>query len=192
MPPPFLARNRRNLIGLAVMVVLVVVWLIASRSGDRPTASGPTTQAAATTTAPLTTSTSNSPASTSRPTTTPPTTDRRTTGTTTRSPTSRPAGTDPASGLRWINESALPAQARQTIALIRAGGPYPYPRNDDVTYHNNNRALPRQPDGFYREYTVITPGSATRGARRIIAGQDGSLYYTADHYTTFARIREGS
>lgn len=190
MPPPFIARNRRNLIGLAVMVVLAIVWLITSRSGDRPAASGPTTQAAATT-APLTISTS--PLSTSRPTTAPPTTDHRTiAATTARSPTSRPAGTDPASGLRWINESALPAQARETIALIRAGGPYPYPRNDDVTYHNNNRALPRQPDGFYREYTVITPGSATRGARRIIAGQDGSLYYTADHYTTFARIREGS
>ena len=96
--------------------------------------------------------------------------------------------TDPASGLVWIAESALPSQARETLRLIRAGGPYPYPRNDDKTFRNSEALLPRHPNGYYREYTVPTPGSADRGARRIIAGQDGALYWTSDHYRSFARI----
>ena len=100
--------------------------------------------------------------------------------------------TDPASGLPWIAESALPAQARQTLALIRAGGPYPYPRNDDKTFGNRERLLPREPSGYYREYTVITPGEGDRGARRIITGREGEKYWTADHYDSFSRIREGS
>lgn len=100
------------------------------------------------------------------------------------------ASRDPDSGLAWVEVSALPAQAADTLALIRAGGPYPFPRNDDQTYFNNNRVLPRHPDGYYREYTVITPGAGNRGARRIIAGQAGELYYTGDHYDSFRRIRE--
>ncbi|RKT77546.1 guanyl-specific ribonuclease Sa [Terracoccus luteus] len=102
------------------------------------------------------------------------------------------SSTDPASGLPWIAESALPAQARQTLALIRAGGPYPYPRNDDKTFGNRERLLPREPSGYYREYTVITPGEGDRGARRIITGREGEKYWTADHYDSFSRIREGS
>lgn len=102
------------------------------------------------------------------------------------------ASVDPVSGLPWVEESALPAQAAHTLAEIRSGGPYDYPRNDDVVYHNNNRVLPKKSDGYYREYTVKTPGSKTRGARRIIRGRDGELYYTADHYTSFQRIREGA
>lgn len=120
----------------------------------------------------------------------------RTTGTTgapSASSTAPTGGssTDPTSGLAWINESALPSQAAHTLAEIRSGGPYDYPRNDGVVYHNNNRVLPKKSDGYYHEYTVKTPGSQTRGARRIIAGADGELYYTADHYSTFRRIREG-
>lgn len=99
--------------------------------------------------------------------------------------------TDPASGLAWINESALNAQAKQTLQLIRQGGPYPYPRNDNVTYYNNNHVLPKKSSGYYREYTVKTPGASNRGTRRIIKGKGGELYYTADHYNTFQRIREG-
>ncbi|HRW18750.1 MAG TPA: ribonuclease domain-containing protein [Dermatophilaceae bacterium] len=98
--------------------------------------------------------------------------------------------TDPASGLRWVDESALPAQARETLALIRKGGPYPYPRNDDQTFGNREGILPKQPSGFYKEYTVVTPGSADRGERRIIVGKDGAKYYTDDHYDSFRRIRE--
>lgn len=99
---------------------------------------------------------------------------------------------DPASGLSWINESALPAQAAHTLAEIRQGGPYDYPRNDNVVYHNNNGVLPHHRDGYYHEYTVRTPGSRTRGPRRIVTGSDGEMYWTADHYNHFARIREGT
>ena len=84
--------------------------------------------------------------------------------------------------------SSLPAQAAQTVALIERGGPFPYPRNDGAVFHNNERALPGKSDGYYREYTVPTPGSADRGARRIITGSEGEVYYTPDHYGSFLRL----
>ena len=94
------------------------------------------------------------------------------------------------SSLPSVNESALPAEARQTLASIRSGGPYRY-NQDDQTFGNNERVLPRQSSGYYREYTVITPGSSDRGARRIIAGSAGEKYYTQDHYASFKFIAEG-
>lgn len=102
------------------------------------------------------------------------------------------AVTDPSSGLPWVAESALPEQAEVTLAHIRAGGPYPYPRNDDKTFRNSERLLPRQGNGYYREYTVKTPGSSDRGARRIITGSPDEKYWTDDHYDSFSRIREGT
>ena len=84
--------------------------------------------------------------------------------------------------------SSLPPQAAQTVRLIEQGGPFPYPRNDGVVFHNNEHVLPAQRDGFYHEYTVPTPGSSTRGARRIVTGADGSYWYTGDHYETFWRV----
>ncbi len=98
---------------------------------------------------------------------------------------------DPVSGLTWIDEAKLPAQAKETLELIRAGGPYPYPRNDDQTFGNREGLLPKKSTGYYKEYTVVTPGSQDRGERRIIKGAGGELYYTADHYQSFRRIREG-
>ncbi|WP_139146559.1 ribonuclease domain-containing protein [Arthrobacter sp. SW1] len=89
-----------------------------------------------------------------------------------------------------INASQLPAEARQTLALIAKGGPYPYSR-DGVTFGNRERLLPRKPSGFYKEYTVRTPGESDRGARRIIAGKDGGKFYTPDHYASFSFIIEG-
>ncbi len=83
----------------------------------------------------------------------------------------------------------LPPEARQTLALIRAGGPFPYAR-DGATFHNREGRLPERERGYYREYTVATPGARDRGARRIVAGRDGEVYYTQDHYRTFKRIRE--
>jgi ribonuclease T1 len=88
-----------------------------------------------------------------------------------------------------IEVKALPAEARQTLALIRSGGPYPYAR-DGVVFNNREAQLPRQPRGYYREYTVQTPAARDRGARRIIVGRGGELYYTEDHYRTFRRIIE--
>ena len=94
------------------------------------------------------------------------------------------------SGLATIRESQLPAEGRRTLALIRRGGPYPYDR-DGVTFGNFERILPRKSGGYYREYTVPTPGESDRGARRIVAGKAGEKYYTADHYESFKFIAEG-
>ena len=85
----------------------------------------------------------------------------------------------------------LPAQAQATLVLIRQGGPYPY-RQDGSVFGNRERLLPAQPRGYYREYTVRTPRSRDRGARRIIAGGNppALFYYTDDHYRSFHRIRD--
>jgi ribonuclease T1 len=83
--------------------------------------------------------------------------------------------------------SSLPAQARETVALIEHGGPFPYAQ-DGTVYDNLERQLPAHPVGYYHEYTVPTPGSADRGARRIVTGKDGSYWYTGDHYASFQRI----
>jgi ribonuclease T1 len=83
----------------------------------------------------------------------------------------------------------LPPQARATLQLIEQGGPFPYSR-DGVVFGNYERLLPQRPRGYYREYTVPTPGARNRGARRIIAGRYGERFYTDDHYRTFRRIRQ--
>ena len=94
-------------------------------------------------------------------------------------------------GLGTVAVGDLPAEARQTLALIREGGPYPYEK-DGTVFGNYERKLPRQRRGYYTEYTVKTPRVRSRGARRIIAGgRDGrptEFYYTDDHYQTFRRI----
>lgn len=94
------------------------------------------------------------------------------------------------SRLPTIRESQLPREGRATLALIRRGGPFPYER-DGVTFGNFERILPRKSGGYYREYTVPTPGESDRGARRIVAGKAGEKYYTADHYESFKFIAEG-
>ena len=83
----------------------------------------------------------------------------------------------------------LPKEARATLALIKAGGPFPYER-DGITFGNREGRLPKHERGYYREYTVKTPGSRDRGARRIVAGRAGEYYYSDDHYQTFRRILE--
>jgi ribonuclease T1 len=83
----------------------------------------------------------------------------------------------------------LPYEARQTVRLIDRGGPFPYER-DGVVFGNFERLLPRRERGYYREYTVPTPALNHRGARRLIMGRGGELYYTDDHYRTFRQVRE--
>lgn len=100
------------------------------------------------------------------------------------------AGVANPSRLPEIKASDLPAEARQTLALINRGGPYPYSR-DNVTFGNFERILPRKASGYYREFTVRTPGESDRGARRIVAGAAGEKYFTADHYESFKFIAEG-
>jgi ribonuclease T1 len=104
-----------------------------------------------------------------------------------------PAGTavarESGGAIPEVAASELPAEARKTIALIRKGGPFPY-RRDAAVFGNFEEKLPARARGYYREYTVRTPGAKDRGARRIVAGRGGELYYTDDHYSSFRRIKE--
>jgi ribonuclease T1 len=85
----------------------------------------------------------------------------------------------------------LPVQGRETYQLIRSGGPFPY-QKDGTVFGNRERLLPLKTRGYYREYTVPTPGSRNRGARRIVCGGEprvpDACFYTADHYASFRRI----
>jgi ribonuclease T1 len=98
-------------------------------------------------------------------------------------------GTDPSTGggLATVQESSLPAEARQTLELIDRGGPFPYAKDGSV-FGNLERLLPAHRRGYYHEYTVPTPGSRDRGARRIVTGQGGEIYYTDDHYDSFRAV----
>lgn len=88
-----------------------------------------------------------------------------------------------------VHLAGLPEEAKQTLARIKQGGPYPYARDGIVFYNRENR-LPAKPRGYYHEYTVPTPGARDRGARRLIAGRAGEYYYSPDHYRSFWRICE--
>lgn len=96
---------------------------------------------------------------------------------------------EPAPALGEVAAAELPREARATLALIRRGGPFPYAK-DGAVFGNREGHLPRRKRGYYREYTVKTPGVRTRGARRIVKGRGGEYYYTEDHYNSFRRIRE--
>ena len=145
---------------LLVLALVVGLWWVATR--DDTTDAGDVPGARATATAPT------SPGGTSSPS----------------------SDSTPDSGLDTVAESRLPREARATLALIRAGGPYPYDE-DDRTFQNRERILPQRQRGYYREYTVETPGSDDRGARRIVAGRDGDRFWTDDHYDSFRQIQEG-
>jgi len=106
-----------------------------------------------------------------------------------RSLTDRPAASSPAT----ITVAQLPSQGRATYELIRQGGPFPYGK-DGAVFGNRERSLPPEKRGYYREYTVATPGSRDRGARRIVCGGPAraprACFYTADHYASFRMIVE--
>jgi ribonuclease T1 len=97
----------------------------------------------------------------------------------------------PSDEIGVISANELPAEARQTLSRIQAGGPFPYAK-DGVVFSNRERRLPRQSRGYYHEFTVKTPGARDRGARRIISGRPAEYYYTDDHYRSFRRIQERS
>ncbi|MGV9365695.1 ribonuclease domain-containing protein [Amycolatopsis sp. NPDC003731] len=92
------------------------------------------------------------------------------------------------SGFSHTTLSALPAEATTTYRLIQTNGPFPYPKNDGVVFDNREGILPACASGYYHEYTVPTPGSSTRGTRRIVTGSAGEYFYTGDHYATFKVI----
>ncbi|MFF0345812.1 ribonuclease domain-containing protein [Kribbella sp. NPDC004875] len=104
------------------------------------------------------------------------------------------AGTAPAA-IDTCALSSLPSQASDTLDLIHSGGPFPY-RQDGTVFSNREGILPSESSGYYHEYTVITPGSPDRGARRLIGGGAKTtpehVYYTSDHYASFCEVDENS
>ncbi|GIH04970.1 hypothetical protein Rhe02_30370 [Rhizocola hellebori] len=99
-----------------------------------------------------------------------------------------PAGAaTPVSGLPTVMAGDLPKEVAATLVLIDKGGPFPYDK-DGSTFANQERLLPQRERGYYKEYTVPTPGSRDRGARRLVVGSKGDVYYTADHYESFRQV----
>src|SRR5215470_10220883 len=105
-----------------------------------------------------------------------------------------PADPSPTPAYGQIATTALaqfPGEERQaiqdTLKLLKTDGPFPY-RKDGSEFSNREGHLPRQGPGYYHEYTVATAGSPDRGARRIVSGRAGEIYYTRDHYKTFIRL----
>lgn len=163
----------------SVLLVLAVWWLQSQdddsdgRADDRASSSSSPTASRSSSPAP---STAPSTGPSSAPTTAPST--RATTG----------PSTDE-DGIAYVDLADLPPEAAETVELIDAGGPFPYPGKDGSTFGNFEGVLPDRERGYYAEYTVETPGLDHRGARRIIAGDGGELYWTEDHYESFERIR---
>jgi ribonuclease T1 len=94
---------------------------------------------------------------------------------------------DPASGLPVVHIQDLPPEAGKTLTLIEDNGPFPH-RQEGATFENREGHLPSRRSGYYKEYTVDTPGADDRGSRRIVAGAEGERYWTDDHYDSFAWI----
>ncbi|WP_404947880.1 ribonuclease domain-containing protein [Roseateles sp. YR242] len=101
----------------------------------------------------------------------------------------------PSTRERWgdtVALQALPAEAQTTYQRVLSGGPFPYEK-DGVVFGNRERQLPSKARGYYREYTVPTPGAQHRGARRLVCGgqpptKPDACYYTDDHYVSFSKI----
>ena len=96
----------------------------------------------------------------------------------------------PDSDLRRIAESDLPAEAAVTMGLVRSDGPYPFDE-ENVVFGNRDGLLPERPRGYYREFTVETPGDHDRGPRRLVQGRAGDLFWTTDHYASFRQVEAG-
>lgn len=96
----------------------------------------------------------------------------------------------PTTDLPTTTVAELPPEGVDTLVLIDQGGPFPYDK-DGSTFANREGILPPQTNGFYAEYTVVTPGEGDRGARRIVGGDDGSRFYTSDHYSSFREVVSG-
>ncbi|MFC0400669.1 ribonuclease [Paraburkholderia rhizosphaerae] len=103
------------------------------------------------------------------------------------------SGAKQTGALGTVTHAQLPAEAAETLRLIKAGGPYPF-SEDGVLFRNSALLLPEHPRGYYHAYTVRTPGSTDRGQRRIVCGgprkQTNDCYYTDDYYASFKRIAE--
>lgn len=179
-------RNNLKLVGLAVVLLVALgAYYLVDGSGTTDTATDPaarSTPTAAATQAPATQAPATQAAA-------PTPTQGSSGGVEDGSEDDSDWEVDPESGLPIIDIADLPAEARETIELIDAGGPFPYPGKDGSTFGNYEGLLPDRESGYYAEYTVPTPGEDDRGARRIVAGDEGELYWTADHYESFELIR---
>jgi ribonuclease T1 len=167
-------RKRSPIVLVFIAAAVVLAGLLVFTSARRATTDVPATAAVVSTTVARSLTTA-----TARPTATTATT--ATTTTTTAAAASAPRG------MASVRVSALPAEARTTLSLIDAGGPFPYSQ-DGVVFQNREGLLPKKSAGYYHEYTVKTPGSSDRGARRIIVGTAGERYYTDDHYDSFRLV----
>jgi ribonuclease T1 len=161
--------GQRSVVGLVVALVTAALVWWTQGDGSAP-APDPSTQDSPTASA-----------------TASPTHDYTETNTPSTEPSPQQTGTDPVSGLPLVALAQLPPEAADTVDLIDAGGPFPEDE-DGGTFENREELLPDEPRGYYAEYTVPTPGSDDRGARRIVAGDEGELYWTGDHYRSFERI----
>ncbi len=199
IPPPEEggpARPGRPTSAVAVVLVLAValgIWFFSGRSPDAQTTAGDPSSSSSP--APSGSPTS-SPSST--PSSSPSSSPSASASTTTQpeqspSPSAAPsAGStapaiDPESGLPTVYLLDLPPEAAETVEIIDRGPPYPYDK-DGSTFGNYEGLLPDYERGYYQEFTVETPGSYDRGARRIVEGADAELYWTDDHYASFSRI----
>lgn len=90
-------------------------------------------------------------------------------------------------GFAKVSINDLPKEASVVLIKINSGTSFRN-KKDGAVFKNYERILPKKPDGYYKEYTVITPGSRTRGTRRLITGSNGEIYYTDDHYKTFKEV----
>lgn len=166
---------------VAGLLVIAALWVVFSAIGEDSTIGEDRAQTAATTDQTTVTQPPDDSAAT---------VDRSLTTDATVVDESPAPSDDPAqqfSNLDPIAAADLPIEALDTLDLIANGGPYPF-NQDDGVFQNREGILPSQQRGYYREYTVITPSSDDRGARRIVAGTDGDLYYTSDHYSSFKEI----
>lgn len=143
-----------------LLLIAVLVTALSACAGSTATVS-PTTSAMQTVTAPP----SQSPASAA---------------------TTSQQGT---SGLPTVELSQLPPEAQETYELVLDGGPFQY-RQDDQVFGNREGLLPPEDYGWYREYTIPTPGSPDRGAQRFVVGDDDVFFYTDDHYNSFSEVIE--
>ena len=160
--------------GIALVVVAMIVVALVLRHGTGNKRSSTSTRSAATTT-----HVSSASSSTNQP-----------GASSTRKSSSTTKKASGSSSLTEVAASELPPEAQHTLDLVASNGPFPYSR-DGVVFSNFDGLLPKQKSGYYHEYTVVTPGSKDRGARRVIAGKNGEHYYTDDHYASFRLIIDG-
>jgi ribonuclease T1 len=188
--------KRRLLLALAVVLVGVVLLVVTRGGGSSTTGSGDGSATTVTLAPAVRPSSAGGPATTNGSgagttrVTAPRTTANPPSSVAPGASTTR-ATTGPApAGMKTVAISSLPPEARTTLRLIAADGPFPY-RQDGVVFENRERHLPKKASGYYHEYTVVTPGSPDRGARRIITGANGDHFYTSDHYATFRLVVDG-